>query len=216
MKKEVKEGNLTKIIDEISGILDENYFHVNVKLNEKFIGGIEWVVYYKNLKRDDCYSDKNRPLLSSRKNTIADIYILKDIFNELKLETEKEAGYDFFNDVFTIYLTIREIKEKASLGMLNIFTIYVLANIIIISIANSILVSLINMIICVLVAIYYVYKNRKLDKLVVKAENIVKNTLLKNIIKGKGLGFVKEIRRELHNKGVYKYGINEKTGKTIE
>ena len=216
MKKEVKEGNLTKIIDEISGILDENYFHVNVKLNEKFIGGIEWVVYYKNLKRDDCYSDKNRPLLSSRKNTIADIYILKDIFNELKLETEKEAGYDFFNDVFTIYLIISEIKEKASLGMLNIFTIYVLANIIIISIANSILVSLINMIICVLVAIYYVYKNRKLDKLVVKAENIVKNTLLKNIIKGKGLGFVKEIRRKLHNKGVYKYGINEKTGKTTK
>lgn len=214
MKKEVKEGNLTKIIDEISGILDTNYFHVNVRITEN--QKIEWVVYYKNLKTDGYYSDKNRPLLASRKNTIADIYILKDIFNELKRKTEEEVGYDLFKDSFTIYSLIEEIKCKASLGMLDIFTIYVLTNIMIISISNSPLSSILNMIICVLVAIYYVYRNKKLNKLAGNAENIVKNILLKNIIKGNGLSFVKELRKELHNKGVYKHGINEKTRKTTK
>lgn len=214
MELDIEENsNLVKIVNEVKGILNEDYFHVNIKLNG---GGIEWAVYYKNLKKDDFYSGENKPLLTSRKNTIADIYILKDIFDELKKNTKKEAGYDFFNDGFTIYLTISEIKERASLDMLNIFTIYVLTNIIIILISNSFLASSLNMIICVLVAIYYVYRNKKLDKLVDKARNIEENILLKNIIKGKGLSFVKEIRKELHNKGVYKYGINEKARKTIE
>ena len=63
------------MIKEIKGILDEDYFHINVTLNDKFRGGIEWAVYYKNLPTDDYFSEKNKPLLTSRRNTIADIYI---------------------------------------------------------------------------------------------------------------------------------------------
>ena len=79
MEQDIEENsNLVKIVNEVKGILNEDYFHVNIKLNG---GGIEWAVYYKNLKKDDFYSGKNKPLLTSRKNTIADIYILKDIFD---------------------------------------------------------------------------------------------------------------------------------------
>lgn len=216
MKKNIKENKTTKMIDEISGILDNDYFCINVTQNENFRYGIEWTVYYKNLKTDDYYSDRNKPILTSRKNTIADIYILKDILEKLKKETIEDVGFDFFSDNMKIYYLIKEVKDILSLGMLDIFTIYTIANIVIVLIANNFIISIINFVLCILGAIYFIFKKKKTDKLLDEAEEIKKKILLKNLIKGQGLEFVRKIRKELHNRGVYKYGTNKETRKTIE
>ena len=213
-KKKVEEDNLTKMINEIEGILDREYFHMNIKITEE--QKIEWVVYYRNLNTKIYFSNKNKPLLTSSKNTIADIYTLRDIFQELQDQIIEEEGYAFFKDKFNIYYLILEIKERATLGMLDIFTTYVLVNLVTNLITNNLVVSFINLIACIGIAIFIYYKSKKLNKLIDNAEKIENKILLKNLIKGKGLGFVKEIRRELHNKGVYKYGINKKTGKAIK
>ena len=214
MKKKEEESNLTKMIKEIQGILDTDYFHVNIRITET--QKIEWAVYYENLTTDDYNSEKNRPLLTSTKNTLPDIYILKDIIEKLKEETIEEVGFEFFRDNKKIYWLNKEIKEMSFLGMLNIFTIYVFVNIVIVLIANNFIISSINFVLCILGAIYIIFKNKKMDKLLDEAEEVKEKILLKNLIKGQGFGFVKKIRKELHNKGVYKYGLNEKTRKTIK
>lgn len=211
-----EESNLTKMIKEIQEILDTDYFHINVRQSEKVRYGIEWAVYYKNLKTDDYYSNKNKPLLTSRKNTIADIYILKDIFVKLKQQTIEETGFEFFRDNKKLYWLIKTIKEMSSLGMLNMLTIYAFVNIVIVILAGNFIISSINLSVCILAIIYFTFKNKKMNKLLDETEEIKEKLLLKNLIKGQGLGFVKEIRKELYNKGVYKYGLNEKTRKTIK
>ena len=123
-KKKVEENKTIDLREEIKGILDDNYFHVNIRPNEMLKGGIEWTVYYKNVNSKTVFSDKNKPLLTSRYNTIADIYILRDIFRELQDQIIEEEGFEFFRDNRKIYYLMWEIKERASLGMLNIFTIY--------------------------------------------------------------------------------------------
>lgn len=215
-KKKVEENKAIDIKEEIKGILDDNYFHINIRPNELFRGGIEWTVYYKNVNAEVFFSDKNKPLLTSRHNTIADIYILRDIFRELQDQIIEEEGFEFFRDNRKIYYLMWEIKERASLGMLNIFTIYVFVNLATVLIKSNIVVSFINLIACIGVAIFFQHKNKKLNKLLDNAEKETQDILLKVLIRGKGLGFVKEIRNRLKEEGVYKYGTNKKTGKTFK
>lgn len=215
-KKKVEENKTIDLREEIKGILDDNYFHVNIRPNEMLKGGIEWTVYYKNVNAEVFFSDKNKPLLTSRHNTIADIYILRDIFRELQDQIIEEEGFEFFRDNRKIYYLMWEIKERASLGMLNIFTIYVFVNLATVLIKSNIAVSFINLIACIGVAIFFLHKNKKLNKLLDNAEKETQDILLKVLIRGKGLGFVKEIRNRLKEEGVYKYGTNKKTGKTFK
>lgn len=215
-KKKVEENKTIDLREEIKGILDDNYFHVNIRPNEMLKGGIEWTVYYKNVNAEVFFSDKNKPLLTSRHNTIADIYILRDIFRELQDQIIEEEGFEFFRDNRKIYYLMWEIKERASLGMLNIFTIYVFVNLATVLIKSNIAVSFINLIACIGVAIFFLHKNKKLNKLLDNAEKEAQDILLKVLIRGKGLGFVKEIRNRLKEEGVYKYGTNKKTGKTFK
>lgn len=214
MKIKEEESNLTKMIKEIQEILDTDYFHINIRITET--QKIEWAVYYKNLKTDDYYSDKNKPLLTSRRNTIADIYILKDIFEKLKQETVEETGFEFFRDNKKIYWLIKAIKESSSLGMLDILTVYALVNVVIVTIAKNFIISSLNLSVCILAIIFFIIKNKKMNRLLDETEKLKEKILLKNLIKGQGLCFVKKLRKELHNKGVYKYGLNEKTRKTIK
>lgn len=212
-KKKVEENKTIDLREEIKGILDDNYFHVNIRPNEMLKGGIEWTVYYKNVNSKTVFSDKNKPLLTSRYNTIADIYILRDIFRELQDQIIEEEGFEFFRDNRKIYYLMWEIKERASLGMLNIFTIYVFVNLATVLIKSNIAVSFINLIACIGVAIFFLHKNKKLNKLLDNAEKETQDILLKVLIRGKGLGFVKEIRNRLKEEGVYKYGTNKKARK---
>lgn len=213
-KKKVEEDKTTNIINEIRGILDDNYFHTCVSFNKKFRNNIEWKVYYKNLNQDDYFLNKNKPLLSSSKNTIADIYILKDIFD--KQQQKEKEDFGLFMDNMKIYTLIRDMEERASLGMINIFTVYVLFCMIITFITNKVVSSFLGLLVCILISIYFLRTNKKLNKLVDTVQKVNEKVLLKNLIKGKGYMFLNELKKELSEKGVYAYAINKKTRKTTK
>ena len=216
MKKEkVEESQTANIAKEIKGILDDNYFYINIRLNEMFRGGIEWSVYYKNVNSKLYFSNKNKPLLTSKYNTIADIYILRDIFQKLQGRIISEEGFGFFENNRTIYCLFREMKEISSLKIVNIFTMYTLVNITTGLISRNVLVSCINLAVCIVAGIFVLYSNKKLNDLVKNTTKESQDILLKNLIRGKGLNFVKEIRNELYKEGVYKYGFNKKTRKAF-
>ena len=213
-KKKVEEDKTINMINEIRGILDDNYFHICVSFNKKFRNNIEWAVYYKNLNQDDYFSNKNKPLLSSSKNTIADIYILKDIFD--KQQQKEKEDFGLFMDNMKIHTLVREVKERASLGMINIFTVYVLVCMIINSIANKVVSSFLGLLVCILISIYFLHTNKKLNKLVDTVQKVNEKVLLKNLIKGKGIVFLNELKKELREKGVYTYAINKETRKATK
>ena len=197
MKKEVKkEDETTKQINQLHNILDKNYFHVCVSLTEG--NNIEWTVFYNNLDEEDYISSKNKPLLTSKRNTVADIYRLKNKFEELKKKQRGLHCLELFHDCFNIHQLGYQIKEEAHLGMTNIFLIYTTLNIFTINFANKTIASILNLILCISMAIYYYRKIDKLYKLLDNQDNITEEIILRNIIKRKGLNFVKELRHEMY------------------
>lgn len=125
MRKNKKIDEITKQINELQNILDNNYFHVNTKITEE--NKIEWTVYYCNLKSSDYYSGENKPLLTSRKNTVHDIYRLKEEFEKLKNYEEIKNTSEIFHDSFTLY---RRISTNEKCGNFRCFKcIYYIFNV---------------------------------------------------------------------------------------
>lgn len=106
-------------------------------------------------------------------------------------------------------------RSAGILGVSNVFTIFLMLNAITIILDGSIVDSIINLIASVLVLIYYICKNKQMSKLLDEGTKKSKEILLKNIIKRKGLDFVKELKEEMYKKGVKNYGTNKKTRKKI-
>lgn len=197
MKKKIgKEDETTKQINKLHNILDKNYFHVCVSLTEE--NNVEWTVFYNNLDEEDYISSKNKPLLTSKRNTIADIYRLENKFEELKKKQRELHVLELFHDCFNIHQLGYQIKEESHLGMTNIFLIYATLNIFLINFANKTIASVFNLLLCILMAIYYYKKINKLYKLLDNQDNITEEIILRNIIKRKGLNFVKELKHELY------------------
>lgn len=183
-------------IEELNSILDSNYFHVCTSIQGD---KVEWSIYYKNLNEKEYYSDENKPLLTSKENTISDIYELRDRFERAKEKEFIENKYIVFRDSFKIYSAMNEIKYKGIDGMLNIFTFYELVTLIIsISLDNAIY-SIINLFICILGTIYLIYQQKSIKKLMDKKIEETREFIIRNIIKNKGLEFIERIREnEMH------------------
>lgn len=195
-KKIKKEDEISKQINKLHSILDKNYFHISIYVTNE--NEIKWSVFYNNLDEEDYISNKNMPILSSRKNTMEDIYILKNIFEILKSEQRGLNCLEIFNDSFKIHSIAYEMKEEANLGMINIITIYAILNIFITSLEGNIVSKILNLIILVLVSLYFFRKQKKINNLADKQDSKVQEILLRNVIKRKGLKFVKELRYEMH------------------
>ena len=179
-------------IEELNSILDSNYFHIYTSIQEN---KVEWSIYYKNLSEKEYYSNENKPLLTSKENTISDIYELRDRFEIAKEKEFVENKYIVFRDSFKIYSILSEIKYKGLNGMLNIFTFYELVTLIIsISLDNAIY-SIINLFICILGTIYLIYQQKSIEKLMDKKIEETREFIIRNIIKNKGLEFVERIKK---------------------
>ena len=100
-----------------------------------------------------------------------------------------------FRDSFEIYSVISEVKKKGLNGMLNLFTFYVVANVLINLGLSNILYSVINLCICILGAIYLTYQQKSIEKLMDKKIGETREFILRNIIKNKGLEFVERIKK---------------------
>lgn len=84
------------------------------------------------------------------------------------------------------------------LGISNVFTIFLMLNAIAVIIDESIVYSILNLIASILVLIYYICKNKQMSRLLDEGTKKSKEILLKNIIKRKGLNFVKELKNEMY------------------
>ena len=196
MKKTKKKTKNTVLdsVKELHSILDNNYFHVCTSVQEN---KVEWSIYYKNLSEKEYYSDNNKPLLTSKDNTISDIYTLRDRFERAKEKEFMENKYIVFRDGFEIYSAMSEIKYKGLTGMLNIFTFYALATLIISISLDNVIYSIINLCICILGEIYLTYQQKSIEKLMDKKVEETREFILRNIIKNKGLEFVEMIRKNI-------------------
>ena len=195
MKKKKEEDKASKQIHELMNILDSNYFHTCITADDKEI--IEWKIYYKNLSNEIYYSDKNQAILSSNKNNVEDIYKLKSRFEELKEKEFKDNIGEFAKDHFDIYFAFLDINEKAIDLALNIFLIYSLFNVFINVRSEDLINTILNFSICILIAIYIIISNKRLNKNKDKADSKIQEILLKNIIKRKGLDFVEELKEKM-------------------
>ena len=191
MKNKVKNKVLDSV-KELHSILDNNYFHISTGIVED---KVEWIVYYKNLNENEYYSDNNKPLLTSKDNTISDIYELRDRFERAKEKVFIDNKYIVFRDGFEIYSAMGEIKYKGLTGMLNIFTFYALLTLIISMSLDNVIYSIINLGACILAAIYFKYQQKSIEKLMDKKVEETREFILRNIIKNKGLEFVERIRK---------------------
>lgn len=179
-------------IEELNSILDSNYFHICTSIQGD---KVEWSIYYKNLSEKEYYSNENKPLLTSKENTISDIYELRDRFERAKEKEFIENKYIVFRDSFKIYSVINEFKNKGLNGMLNLFTFYAVANVLINLVLSNIIYSVINLCICILGAIYLIYQQKSIEKLMDKKIEETREFIIRNIIKNKGLEFVERIKK---------------------
>ena len=179
-------------IEELNSILDSNYFHICTSIQGD---KVEWSIYYKNLSEKEYYSNENKPLLTSKENTISDIYELRDRFERAKEKEFIENKYIVFRDSFKIYSVINEFKNKGLNGMLNLFTFYAVANVLINLVLSNIIYSVINLCICILGEIYLKYQQKSIKKLMDKKIEETREFIIRNIIKNKGLEFIKRIKK---------------------
>ena len=193
--KKLKNKTKNTIMDtvkELHSILDNNYFHISTGIVDN---KIEWIVYYKNLNKKEYYSNDNKPLLTSKENTISDIYELRDRFERAKEKEFIDNKYIVFRDGFEIYSAMSEIKYKGLTGMLNIFTFYALLTLIISMSLDNVIYSIINLDACILAAIYFKYQQKSIEKLIDKKVEETREFILRKIIQNEGLEFVERIRK---------------------
>ena len=190
--KNKDKNKVTDRIKELHSILDNNYFHIHTSIQDD---KVEWSVYYKNLNKKEYYSDNNKPLLTSKNNTISDIYELRDRFERAKEKEFIDNKYIVFRDGFEIYSAMSEIKYEGLNGMLNIFTFYALVTLIISMSLDNLIYSIINLCACILGAIYLTYQQKSIEKLMDKKIEETREFILRKIIQNKGLEFVERIRK---------------------
>ena len=115
---------LEKQRNEINGILDTDYFHVCklfcVEQNE---GKIEWSVFYKNLAFSEYYSYKNEALLTSKNNTLDDLYKLKEKFEEEKEKLFEENFINYLEYYFSYNKFSLKIKMCVTAFLIELSTI---------------------------------------------------------------------------------------------
>ena len=194
-KNKSQDSKLDKM-QELYSILDRGYFHICITDNPKYRNNLEWSIYYKNLTPEDYYSEANKPLLTSDKNCIQDIYKLRDIFEKLKEQELIKNNRELFENSYMYHSRMYEIKKKGHLGMLNIFTFYAMFNVLLSLIVRNSTISILNGFFCIAIAIYLSYNIKKTGELLEEGDKEIRDMLLRNIIKRQGLTFVERIREE--------------------
>lgn len=197
MKNKGKKNNSTnERIEKIRNILDPNYFHVHIEINHKYIGGISWSIYYKNLPTQMYYSNKNKPLLTSEKNTIEDIYKLKD-----KFEYEKEQVIEKnFTEITKIQLNLFFSMQRIKYQFIELMT-YILFVILATNISNLIFFDNQNFAILItsltiVISILMIIKQRTISNLISTIQKEIREEYIKDKIRREGIYFIKRLKNE--------------------
>ena len=185
--------NITQTLDQIYKILDKDYFHVCVEYTSK--EKIEWKIYFKNLTPKDYFSEENKCLLSSDKNTLEDIQKLQSIFQKEKSKVQNELAFEIiFLNKNGLYSFIKDINMKLEKGSWIIYIINLILWIIFATFRNDTFIAIYGTAVTWLLLIFNIIANRTFEK---ESNKILKEEVerkTKIYIKGMGLNFVERIR----------------------
>lgn len=185
--------NITQTLDQIYKILDKDYFHVCVEYTSK--EKIEWKIYFKNLTPKDYFSEENKCLLSSDKNTLEDIQKLQSIFQKEKSKVQNELAFEIiFLNKNGLYSFIKDINMKLGKGLWIIYIINLILWIIFATFRNDTFIAIYGTAVTWLLLIFNIIADRTFEK---ESNKILKEEVerkTKIYIKGMGLNFVERIR----------------------
>ena len=117
MNKYSRKKQKNSEVEEIMNILDKNYFHICIEIANN---NIKWEVFFKNMKEEDYFSNNNKPILSSDRNTVDDIYLLKKNFENEKKNTFLKNIKEFIKKEIELF----DLKNKLTEKMNNILDIF--------------------------------------------------------------------------------------------
>ena len=184
--------NATQILKYIYNILDKDYFHVHVSTS--IDGKVQWKIYYKCLIHEDYYSEENKCLLSSERNTLEDVERLESIFQKEKNKVEEKIFLDNLFIVNNMYSVLRILDRKITTIILILYTINLILWLISCFIQYNTTLSLYGTILMWLILISNFVIDKIFDKEI--SVSVKKNMEEKTrmYIKGMGFKFLERIR----------------------
>lgn len=188
-----KTNDRDKKIKEIRKILDSKYFHVCTEIKEN--DEILWSIFYSNLPTEVYFSYKNKPLLTSKENTISDIYKLKNKFESEKKKILAKNAREYTLLRYLIFNSMLEVKKKFAETMLDIILGIVLVVIINMLFLQDITISIVFCILTTFIAILTVIKDKTIEKLIQEKQKDVKEIYIREKIGKEGLYFVERLKK---------------------
>lgn len=196
--KRNKQLNATeKRVKELHSILDKNYFHICTSINSKYVDGVSWKVYYKNLPKQQYYSRKNRELLSSDKNTIEDIYKLKNKFEKEKAKIIKENAYEYSHISHSVFNTMYVNKKEFIKNFEILMFLILIASVVNLFTFKCLEFSILSTLYIGIIAILGSYILEQIDKLREKVIHEIQDNYVRERIRRQGLYFVKRLNDDI-------------------
>lgn len=193
MKKR-QENKTDEKIKALHNILDSKYFHICTTVDSRFQDNVKWVIYYKNLPEKVYYSEANKPLLTSEKNTIEDIYKLKEKFEEEKQKTAMMYLSDHFWLNLCVWRNFNLIKYKYREVLSGLLLLTYISNVVNWVAFQDVLLSIYSLWLMVILVLFSIGQGKEMDKWNEEAQNEIKEEFTKERIKRQGLYFLNRLK----------------------
>lgn len=180
-------------LQELYNILDKRYFHISIQFKH---GNIEWSVYYKNLPTATYFHKRNIPILTSKKNTIKDIYELKDLFETEKKKEINQNIKEISNISYATFVPINYIKRKYIEILSDLMFLIATANLFNIFVTKNLEFSILSLGLIVLFAILNYIKQRKINEKIENCIDEIQEIYIAEKIKRQGIYFIKRLKDE--------------------
>ena len=190
-KKNEKINEPINRANEITSILDREYFHTSVAIKNNYL---KWSVYYKNLPERTYYSYKNKPLLTSDENDISDIYRLKEKFETEKDKEDVEGLYDFLNVAVPADIGLKKIQYLLNMLFMNTSITLLICAICNAIFMHNVLFSILYLLATIIICFSYSKLSEKARKEIKKTNKKMREKYIKNKIRKQGLYFVERIK----------------------
>ena len=166
-------------------------------VDEAVESGIEEILLIVGRKKEiikDYFSEENKCLLSSDKNTLEDIQKLQTVFQKEKTKIQNELAFEIiFLNKNGLYSFIKDINMKLGKGSWIIYIINLILWIIFATFRNDTFIAIYGTAVTWLLLIFNIIANRTFEK---ESNKILKEEVerkTKIYIKGMGLNFVERI-----------------------
>lgn len=190
-RRKKKNKQIYEKIKAIHSILDPNYFHVatTIKRENEF----DWIVYYNNLPTQTYFSKNNKPLLTSEKNTIDDIFKLKNKFEKEKQKELKQHMREYINISHELFCQMLSIKSRCNEMMIDLLLANLILSIVNMTCIQNTNYSLLHLVFTFLIVTIGFFKLFQIQKQIDKGQKQIKETFIREKIRKQGIYFIKRL-----------------------